>query len=92
VYPLSKAIPLYTCYSLKGADGDLKSVSNDEDITTVRLEKDTRADLEVFLRSRLTYNDVVSVILETISKQFPEVREAVVSKLEQLNRNRSLRR
>lgn len=63
-------------------------VTSEEDITTIRVEKDTRADLEVYLRSRLNYNDLVCILLETVAKN-AKLRDEFVSKLEDLNAKRS---
>lgn len=66
-------------------------VSRDDEVTTIRVEKDTRADLEYFIRSRLSYEDVVSTLLSIVTGD-KKLREQFTNKLDELNDKRARER
>lgn len=66
-------------------------MSREDEVTTIRVEKDTRANLEYFIRSRLSYDDVVSTLLAMVTGD-KKLRELFISKLEELNEKRARER
>jgi hypothetical protein len=63
-------------------------VSREDEVTTIRVEKDTRANLEYFIRSRLSYDDVVSTLLTMVTGD-KKLREQFIKLLEELNDKRA---